>query len=292
MRLEHYFARIRYRGSSAPTITTLKDVVRAHVLNVPFENLDVQLGQPLTIAPEAAYEKIVDRNRGGWCYEQNGLLGWALSKIGFEVVRVAAAVRRSERGDVANANHLCLLVRPQEGGQTWLADVGFGGSMLAPIELEESRHSHTPFQLGLRRTADNHWQFWENAGSGEFDYDFLAEAADEHSLSARCEFLQTSPESSFVQSLVAQIRTSDSHKTLRGKVLSHASSSGRHTEFLKSADELVDVLRNIFRLDVPEAANLWPRVERRHEELLKESQSASETTLGSREQKRSRQEQA
>jgi N-hydroxyarylamine O-acetyltransferase len=270
MQLADYFSRISYPSPAAPTAAALKDLVRAHVLNVPFENLDVQLGLPLTIAPEAAYEKIVDRNRGGWCYEQNGLLGWALAKIGFEVVRVAAAVRRSERGDVANANHLCLLVRPMDDHQTWLADVGFGGSMLAPIELEESLHSHAPFQLGLRRTADNHWQFWEDAGSGEFNYDFRAKAADENSLSARCEFLQTSPESSFVKSLIAQVRTPDSHKTLRGKVLSHTSSSGRHTGLLQSADELVEVLRDTFRLDVPDAGDLWPRIERRHEELLEE----------------------
>ena len=292
MQLENYFARIEHSGKAEPTAAVLKSLVRAHVLNVPFENLDVQLRRPLTTDPEDAYDKIVRRNRGGWCYEQNGLFGWALAEVGFEVTRVAAAVRRNERGEIADANHLCLVVHTTGSDKPWLADVGFGGSMLAPIPLEESQHEQTPFDIGLRRTDDGHWQFWESAGDGEYSYDFLDEPADEQALIAKCKFLQTSPESGFVQSLVAQIRTPDSHKTLRGKVLSHTSSSGRHTDLLKSADELVDVLRDTFRLDVPEAADLWPRVERRHEELLEEIQSASATKSVSQERKRSRQEQA
>ena len=292
MRLEDYFARIGHSGKAEPTAEVLKSLVRAHVLNVPFENLDVQLGQPLTIDPEDAYDKIVRRNRGGWCYEQNGLFGWALAEIGFKVTRVAAAVRRSERGEAATANHLCLVVRAADSDCLWLADVGFGGSMLAPIELRESQHNQVPFDIGLRRAADNHWQFWENLGNEEFNYDFLAEPADERALSAKCDFLQTSPESGFVQSLVAQIRFPESHKTLRGKVLSHAGKHGVHTGLLKSADELVSVLRGTFRLDMPQAAELWPRIERRHEELLEEKASAIATKTGSRERRRFRQAQA
>ena len=229
MHVNDYFTRIDYSGAAEPTTAVLASLVRAHALSVPFENVDVQLGRPLTIEPENAFEKIVTRNRGGWCYEQNGLFGWALEQIGFSVTRVAAAVRRSERGDLATANHLCLVVRSADSNSAWLADVGFGGSMLAPIKLETADHLQLPFEIGLRRSDDDHWQFWENLGNGEFNYDFLAEPADESALSAKCEFLQTSPDSGFVQSLVAQIRLPGAHKTLRGKVLSQASEHGIHT---------------------------------------------------------------
>ena len=62
---------------------------------VPFENIDIQLGRSLTISVEDAFEKIVERGRGGWCYEQNGLFGWALSEIGFDVT--ASRRRRAPR---------------------------------------------------------------------------------------------------------------------------------------------------------------------------------------------------
>ncbi len=270
--LPDYLRRISYDGDLAPSLTVLEALLAHHVQSVPFENLDVQLGARLTTDPAAAYEKIVQKQRGGWCYEQNGLFGWALSEIGFDVTRVAAAVMRNERGDVANANHLCLLVKPNDAEQTFLADVGFGGSMFAPIPLVEFAQQQEPFRMGLRRTEDGYWRFWEDLGKGEFSFDFLAEAANEDSLSDKCDFLQTDPSSGFVQNLVAQIRLPDQHKTLRGRVFSLATPGGIETRILGSSDELLAVLRNEFQLDVPAVRNLWPRIEERHMELVRQKE--------------------
>ena len=96
---------------------------------MPFENLDVQLGRPLTTAPSEAYARIVVNRRGGWCYQQNGLFGWALGELGYEVTRVAAAVMLEDRGEVSTANHLCLLASCPGHRQRYLVDVGFGGSL-------------------------------------------------------------------------------------------------------------------------------------------------------------------
>lgn len=270
MRLPDYLNRIAFGGEIAPTRDVLEQLLTHHVQRIPFENVDVQLGRPLTTEPADAYDKIVNRQRGGWCYEQNGLFGWALSEAGFGVTRVAAAVMRADRGDIATANHLCLLVKCEDSDSQFLVDVGFGGSMFAPIELEESAHEQSPFRLGLRRTSDGHWQFWEDIGKGEFHFDFQPVPADEEALARKCDFLQTSPESSFVQSLVAQLRLPDSHKTLRGKVYSHATANGVETRTVESPQELVAVLRDHFRLDVPEVADFWPRIEARHQELFGE----------------------
>ena len=111
MQLQQYFDRIGFRGSARADRETLHELLRLHVTTVPFENLDVQFKRPLTIGIEAAFEKIVTRRRGGWCYEQNGLFGWVLGEIGYDVTRLAAAVMRHERGEIATANHLTLQVR-------------------------------------------------------------------------------------------------------------------------------------------------------------------------------------
>lgn len=268
--LPDYLRRISYDGELAPSLNVLEALLAHHVQSVPFENLDVQLGAKLTTDPAAAFEKIVAGQRGGWCYEQNGLFGWALTEIGFDVTRVAAAVMRIERGDIANANHLCLLVRPVDSTQTYLVDVGFGGSMFAPIPLAETNHQQVPFHIGLRKTDDGHWRFWEDLGKGEFSFDFRVETADEDALSDKCEFLQTDPSSGFVQNLVAQLRLPDQHKTLRGRIFSLATSNGIDTRVLDSANELLVVLRDEFFLDVPAAGELWPRIEERHAELMRE----------------------
>ena len=268
MRLGRYLERVSYDANVRPDMDTLHGLQHAHVCSVPFENLDVQLGRPLTTSVQEAFDKIVCRKRGGWCYEQNGLFGWVLSEIGFDVTRAAAAVMRAERGDVSEANHLTLLVRLPGTEETWLADVGFGGSLLRPIRLEACEHLHVPYRLGLRRLDDGHWQFWEDPGNGEFSYDFRAETASEDALSRQCELLQTDPDSVFVLNLVAQIRSPGRHAALRGRILTRRDSTGEHVTTLGSADQLLQVLADEFGLDVPEVAETWSRILERHDQLF------------------------
>jgi len=269
MNVQAYLDRIGYRGALRPDLSVLVALQRAHVCAVPFENLDVQLGRPVTTAAENAYEKIVRKNRGGWCYEQNGLFGWVLEQIGFDVTRVAAAVMRQERGDASLANHLCLLVTMPESSTRYLVDVGFGGSMLEAIELLEGEHAQAPFRLGLKKTDDGYWRFSEYLGDGEFSYDFLEEPADESALKEKCATLQSDPSSNFVLNLVAQLRSQEQHLALRGRVLHIATGNGVAKQTLNSADELVATLAAQFGLDLPKVAELWPRIAARHEEIMR-----------------------
>ena len=120
-------------GSVRPDSRRLKAIHRAHQYAIPFENLDVQLGRPVVLDLEANYNKIVCQRRGGWCYEMNGVMGWALKQIGFEVMRMSAGVMRVRAGDAGLGNHLCLLVYLDE---RYLVDVGFGGSLAEPLPLK------------------------------------------------------------------------------------------------------------------------------------------------------------
>jgi len=267
MRLRDYFKRIGWSGATAPTSDTLDALLRAHNHTVPFENLDVQLGNTLTTRVEDAYDKIVNAGRGGWCYEQNGLFGWALSQMGFNVQRISASVMRASRGPESHANHLSLLVSLPTDDTHWLVDVGFGGSLLHPIRLQERSHYHPPFTVGLRQLENDCWQFWESLGDGEFSFDFAHAPADEHAMSDRCHFLQTSPESGFVQNFVCQLRRPDSHIVLRGRVFTIATTDGIRKRVLNSADELTATLSDEFKLIAPEAAQLWGQICERHIEV-------------------------
>lgn len=268
MNLDNYLQRIAFTGAVRADLSTLSALLRAHVCAVPFENLDVQLGRPLTTAAEDAYEKIVGNGRGGWCYEQNGLFCWALSEIGFDVTRLAAAVMRHERGDASTGNHLCIQVNVPGDSTGYLVDVGFGGSLFDPIKLKEAEYMQPPYRLGLKKLDDGFWRFWEDNGSGAFSFDFLAEAGDESALSKKSEFLQTDPSSGFVQNLVAQLRTPSQHMSLRGRVLTTVASDRNESRTLNSADELVSVLGDEFNLHVPEIVDVWPRILSRHEQLF------------------------
>lgn len=270
--LAGYLTRIGFDGSPRPDLATLKALVHAHLTSIPFENLDVQLGQPLTTEPLAAVEKIVERGRGGWCFEMNGAFGWALDQIGFDVMRVAGGVNRKEAGDRAVGNHLCLLVNLD---QLYLADVGFGGALLAPLALKAGGEIQSPFAVKLQQIEGGYWRYDEDFGEGAFTFDFRVEAADEALLAKKCRILQREPDSPFVQNLVAQRRGVDHHVSLRGRVLKWITPDGVNKEILQSSDELIESLKTIFEIDMPDAAALWPAICARHDAVFNASANNS-----------------
>ena len=267
MELSAYLHRIGVDGSVRPDLATLRDLHRAHQYAIPFENLDVQLRRPVNLDPEANFEKIVRQRRGGWCYEMNGVMGWALGQIGFEVMRVSAGVMRARAGDAQLGNHLCLLVRLD---RPYLVDVGFGGSLTEPLALEAAEREDRPYRIELSQLDKGFWRFAETAhGDGDaFSFDFRAAPADEALFAKKCQFLQTDPASPFTQNLVVQRRAADTHLSLRGRVLATTHARRVEKRMLGSAEELVATLRDSFDLNVPEAATLWPAICARHEALF------------------------
>jgi N-hydroxyarylamine O-acetyltransferase len=270
MELASYLRRIGFHGSVRPDLATLKSLHRAHQYAIPFENLDVQLRRPAVLELEASYDKIVGQRRGGWCYEMNGVMGWALEQIGYEVMRMSAGVMRAQAGDRQLGNHLCLLVRLD---QPYLVDVGFGGSLTEPLPLSASVREDRPYRLGLSEPGGGYWRFTEIAhGDGDpFSFDFRAAPAEEALLAKQCRFLQTDPASPFIQNLVVQRRTADTHLSLRGRVLATSHATRVDKQLLHSADELVATLRDRFDLDLPEAATLWPSICARHAAVFAET---------------------
>lgn len=274
MNLNAYLARIGVDSRNLrPDLATLQQLQRSHVHAIPFENLDVQLRRAVHFDLTASYHKLVEAHRGGWCYEMNGVFGWALQQLDFEVRRISAGVMREALGDVQLGGHLCLLVQLD---QPYLVDVGFGGSLLQPLPLRVGERDDAPFQVGLRELEDGYWQFLETLqGGSRFSFDFRTAAADESLLAAKCHSQQTDAASPFVQNLVAQRRVAAGHVTLRGRVLTLTSGGETERTVLQSGDELVTTLRERFALDVPEAATLWPRICARHAELFGAQSAAS-----------------
>ncbi len=118
-RLHQYLQRISYGGPLSATLATLRSLQRAHLLAIPFENLDVQLEEEPSLDIDRIYEKIVTGGRGGWCYEMNALFAWALRELGFSVDLIGAAVGREKRGADAEMNHLALIVTLERAAATF-----------------------------------------------------------------------------------------------------------------------------------------------------------------------------
>src|SRR5262249_35101471 len=78
-----YLNRVGYTDTDPvkPTAAMLSNLHWSHLLNVPFENLDIRpLHRQISLDLAAIEDKVVARRRGGFCYELNGLLAAALTQ--------------------------------------------------------------------------------------------------------------------------------------------------------------------------------------------------------------------
>jgi N-hydroxyarylamine O-acetyltransferase len=254
--LARYFARIGYGGDTTPSLATLRGLHRAHLLSIPYENLDIHLGVPLTLDPERMFAKLVDERRGGWCYEMNGVFGHVLETLGFAVRRVSGTVGRAERGWRAQGNHLVLLVVLD---RSWIVDVGFGDGFLTPLPLEPGTYTQSFLHYRVSRDGPR-WRVDNHAYGGADGFDFTLTTRTLGDFATQCRELQTSPESAFVRTIVCERFTREGLVMLRGATLREVTAAGVTSRVLQDENQFATTLRERFGIDLPAAAGLWPRV--------------------------------
>lgn len=135
--LAAYCRRIGYTGPLEPTLETLRALQALHPAAIAFEAIDVLLDRGIDIAPAAVDAKLIERRRGGYCYEQNGLFKRVLEAIGFAVEGLIARVNWNAPADAPPRPPSHMALRVTIGGEAWLADVGFGSCVpTAPLRLD------------------------------------------------------------------------------------------------------------------------------------------------------------
>jgi N-hydroxyarylamine O-acetyltransferase len=120
---------------------------------------------------------------------------------------------------------------------------------------------------------DRWWRLNNDPRGGAPSFDFNLDPADETLLAARCDYLQSDPASVFVQNLVAQRHVPGGLEILRGRTIRSIRAGGIENRLIEDADDLVTTLRDVFALNVPEAAALWPKVVARHDEVVAQKSS-------------------
>lgn len=216
-----YLARIGCSEPAATNFDALRDLQRAHLFHVPFENLDIGLGRPIRLDEDALFDKIVLRRRGGFCYELNGLFARLLEALGFAVTRLNARGINDDGSYSIEFDHLALAVRaPANPGATWLVDVGWGNGPLEPLRLsaeDEQRQGERLFRL---RAVGEYLHLEEAlarySGSREWigHYAFTLQPHVLEDFAAACLYQQTSPESIFTRKRMCTLYLPDGRVTL------------------------------------------------------------------------------
>lgn len=241
-----YLTRISYNGPLEPSADTLRDLHVAHLHTVPFENLSIHTNEPIVLEDTRLFEKVVQRRRGGFCYELNGLFAALLRSLGFQVEMLSAGVARKTGVFGADFEHMTLLVTLD---QRWIADVGFGDSFLEPLLLDEPGEqiqgaraykfeSDGNYRILMQRNLDGTW-------APQYRFTLTPHVYADYA--AMCEFQQTSPESHFTQGRICTLPTPAGRVTLSDLRLITTRNAGERAEQeLAGEDEYATALREHF----------------------------------------------
>ncbi len=245
MNVESYLKRINYNGPLTPTAETLRQLQVAHLLAVPFENLSIHSGETIVLDDEALFVKIVEKRRGGFCYEMNGLFASLLRALGFQVSMLSAEVANAEGKFGPEFDHMTLMVTLD---QRWLVDVGFGESFVEPLLLDERGEQvqvNGSFQIV---EMDEYRLLQRRSESGDWKplYRFTLQPHEYADYDEMCRFHQTSPESHFTKGRLCSLATPGGRVTLSGMRLITSGPGQREERVLEAQEEYDRILREQF----------------------------------------------
>lgn len=250
MDIDAYLNRIKYSGPRTLTAETLRQLHRAHLLTIPFENLDIHLGHTIVLDTEKFFKKIVGQGRGGFCYELNGFFAALLRALGFNVTMLSARVYldgilRPE------FDHMVLLVQLEE---RWLADVGFGALFIEPLRMDEkNKQTQRNYAYRIKQYGDN-WRLMarETRNPWKAMYQFTLAPRELQDYAEMCHWHQTSPRSWHTQNRICTRATPDGRVTLTETKLVIKRNSKRSEQMISTQEEYVTALRTHFGITISE----------------------------------------
>ncbi len=251
--LDAYFARIGYRGPRTPTLATLQAIVQHHTQTIPFENLNPFLRLPVKLDLESLQNKLVHNRRGGFCFEQNGLLRQLLLTLGFASKPLGGRVIWGRSPDaMPPRTHMVQLLTID--GQRYMADVGFGGMTptsalrLEPDVVQETPHEPFRFVMAgedyiLEALIQDSWR-------ALYRFDLTEQQPVDYEVSNFwvCHY----PESHFISGVSAARMEPGRRYALRdNKLTIHHTGGVSEERLLSSVAELRGVLDTVFYITVP-----------------------------------------
>ncbi|MDH4573691.1 arylamine N-acetyltransferase family protein [Salinicola acroporae] len=250
--LSAYLKRIGLSGALPPTLGTLRSIMAHHMASIPFEAIDVLLGREISLDPTAIDDKMLRRQRGGYCFEHTSLLQRVLQALGYSVeIHLARVwVGHELEGPAPAATHASLKVVVDDA--LWLVDVGFGSFMPnEPLVWQPERpqqYAHGAYRL--RKTMSgfmvesHHDHVWQAL------YEVLDFPWEPIDCQMANHYVSRYPESHFRSRLMVAMTTPEARYTLASNRLKVARVTGEVEERYLTVEEMVDTLGERFGLNV------------------------------------------
>lgn len=282
--LDAYLHRLGLTDRPQATLTGLREVHRAHVARIPYDNLSIMLGRPDPIDAGACLARIRGGGRLGYCLHQNAALEWLLTELGFSVSRRHGHVwARPETQLDPFLNHVVLVVSglPTEDnpGGHWWPDAGLGEGFAEPLPLVRGDHDVDGWSYGIgagygaqaagRPTGPAAWTYRHLPGGVIQGIVVTSRDHGPAAVAATHRQLSLGEDSSFRRIVVAQRIDGPRQLAIRGRVLTEMTPTSREQRDLTTYDEwrgaLVDeLLVPVDDVTDAEWESLWERTTTAH----------------------------
>ncbi|MBD3927016.1 arylamine N-acetyltransferase [Nocardioides cavernae] len=282
--VEGYLTRVGLGSVPQPTIEDLRVLHRAHVAHIPYDNLSIMLGRPDSIDPAACAARAATGGRVGYCFQQNGALGWLLEGLGFALSRRHGHVWARPEDELGTVlNHLVLVVSGLPTGDNpgghWWADAGLGEGFSEPLPLVRGDHVVDGWSFGIgagygaqaagRPTGPAAWTYRHLPGGVLRGMVVTSRDHAEDAIGTAHATLSGGSESPFRRVVVAQRIDGPQQRTVRGLVHHVMTPTSKDQHDLTSYDDwrgalIDDLLVSVDDVTDDEWPALWARTQASH----------------------------
>lgn len=254
--LASYLDRVGLDDEPRPDLAGITELHRAHLHAIPFENLDIHLGQRIRLDPDHLFEKLVTRRRGGFCYEQNALFARVLSHLGVGVTLLSSRVASGPRGWGPPFDHMTLKITLD---RDYLLDVGFGDSYRDPLPLEHWQLDSSGVTYRAHRRDDG-IVVQHLADDPRLGRMYLTDPTPRRidEFAPMCRFQQTSPDVWFTRSWVVTLPLPDGRMTASPGSFTRSRGGIKRRQEVSSRTELQVLLRDEFGMSGIELPDDFP----------------------------------
>ncbi|HLQ73171.1 MAG TPA: arylamine N-acetyltransferase [Bacillota bacterium] len=246
MNVQTYLTRIKVDDPVDVDFESLARLQNNHVLIIPFENLDVMNGVHIPLNIETYYNKVVHHQRGGFCYELNGLFHSLLKALGFDNTLIGCTVNTGNGwgNEESHASQIVYLDQP------YVVDVGFGDSARIPLPLNGDSQADISGNFRVIKRDDGYYHKQKEVdGKWQTKFRFLHEPRELADFAEACHYAQTSPNSHFTQRRLVTLATRTGRETLSANTLTTTKDDVKTKREIAESD-IDDVLKNIFGIIV------------------------------------------
>ena len=235
-------------------INFINELQSKHIAQYSFNSLSVVLGQDMPLDAESLFNKIVQRRRGGYCFEHNKLVLTVLAALNFDVRLLLAKVVYNRDVEVARTHRITLLTL---AGDHYIVDAGFGSlGAHIPVKMElglVQQHGDEQYRIIKNPHKNNNDEFcYQVLKSGEFFTLYLFDL--HHYTESDCLvshfYSHKHPNAAFVNNFVVSRKFSDNIQSLRNGELHSMQNEITNVTKITETKQLHQLLTKVFELNI------------------------------------------